>query len=148
VYLAHQQGVTGAKNLLGNPNARAGDVTAPGNLSANQGDPNAPASQFTEYWRRKYEAAAGGARLSPAMAGGSVPQVPNAAVQYGSGLGLVRSANAGAVTNNNTTTNNEGHDVDINITTQPGANAQEIGGALQRAMRNSVLATQANTGAE
>jgi hypothetical protein len=46
IYLAHQQGTAGAVALLKNPNAPAGQVVLPGNISANGGDPSAPASQF------------------------------------------------------------------------------------------------------
>lgn len=41
--LAHQQGAGGAAALIGNPNARAGDVINPRNLQVNRIDPNMPA---------------------------------------------------------------------------------------------------------
>jgi hypothetical protein len=62
VYLAHQQGPTGAAWLLTHPNERAGNIPrdAPGaasgdvKISNNGGDPNAPASAFVAKWQKAY----------------------------------------------------------------------------------------------
>jgi len=48
LYLAHQQGAGGARKLLTNPNQPAGMLTNPNFISSNAGDPNAPASQFSQ----------------------------------------------------------------------------------------------------
>ena len=55
VYLAHQQGTGGAVALLSNPDKPAGQLLPPQHISANGGDPNAPASQFVQKWRNTYE---------------------------------------------------------------------------------------------
>jgi hypothetical protein len=60
IYLAHQQGVAGAKKLLDNPGARAGDLVGDAAIRGNGGDPNAPAAQFTDLWRERYRIAEGG----------------------------------------------------------------------------------------
>jgi hypothetical protein len=63
VYLAHQQGTGGAAALLAHPNTPAGQVVSPQNISANGGDPSAPASQFTGRIQQIYQqhsAAVGG----------------------------------------------------------------------------------------
>src|ERR1017187_10005395 len=47
LYLAHQQGATGAQKLLANPSARAGDLVGDKAIAVNGGDPDRPASEFT-----------------------------------------------------------------------------------------------------
>lgn len=80
IYLAHQQGVAGATALLGaSPGTPAGKVVAPENIRANGGDPNAPASQFVDLWRVRYERAAG----FPVEPGGTAPRAPTAAAPGG-----------------------------------------------------------------
>jgi len=54
IYLAHQQGVSGATKLINNPNTPAGQLVPPVNISNNAGDPNAPASQFVQNWEQRY----------------------------------------------------------------------------------------------
>lgn len=69
LYLAHQQGATGAAKLLANPNVRAGDLVGNSAIAANGGNPNAPASAFTNLWATKFNGGTGraipGAALSP-----------------------------------------------------------------------------------
>lgn len=57
-YLAHQQGPAGAAKLLANPNTRAGDLVGDNAIRQNGGDPDAPASAFTDLWRAKFNKAA------------------------------------------------------------------------------------------
>jgi hypothetical protein len=57
-YLAHQQGPGGAAKLFANPNTRAGDLVGDKAISQNGGDPNAPASAFTDLWKAKFNKAA------------------------------------------------------------------------------------------
>lgn len=71
LYLAHQQGASGAARLLGNPDVPAGRLVSPAAIRANGGDPNAPASQFTSKWMARFDGAAPGAGSKPV-----VPQVP------------------------------------------------------------------------
>ena len=59
LYLAHQQGATGAQKLLANPSARAGDLVGDKAISVNGGDPNRPASEFTGMWSARFNGAAG-----------------------------------------------------------------------------------------
>jgi len=59
LYLAHQQGASGAAVLLANPNTRAGDLVGDRAIRVNGGDPNAPASQFTSMWAAKFVGAPG-----------------------------------------------------------------------------------------
>jgi hypothetical protein len=69
LYLAHQQGAGGAAKLLLNPNARAGDLVGNSAIASNGGNPNAPASAFTNLWATKFNGGVGrsipGAALSP-----------------------------------------------------------------------------------
>lgn len=60
VYLAHQQGVAGATKLLNNPDTPAGKLVSPENITANGGDPNAPASAFIAKWRSTFQRHAAG----------------------------------------------------------------------------------------
>ncbi len=48
LYLAHQQGLGGAKSLLSNPTARAGDIVGDLAVRVNNGDPNGTAAQFVD----------------------------------------------------------------------------------------------------
>lgn len=57
LYLAHQQGATGAAKLLSNPTARAGDLVGDKAIKVNGGDPNAPASAFTGMWAARFNGA-------------------------------------------------------------------------------------------
>lgn len=66
LYLAHQQGATGAAKLLANPNARAGDLVGNSAIASNGGNPNAPASAFTTLWQTKFNGGVG--RSIPAAA--------------------------------------------------------------------------------
>jgi hypothetical protein len=57
LYLAHQQGATGAAKLLANPNVRAGDLVGDRAIRVNGGDPNQPAIAFTGMWTQKFNVA-------------------------------------------------------------------------------------------
>ena len=59
LYLAHQQGASGAARLLANPTARAGDIVGDKAIAVNGGDPNAPAAAFTGMWTAKFNGAPG-----------------------------------------------------------------------------------------
>jgi hypothetical protein len=55
LYLAHQQGAGGASSLLKNPSTPAGQLVSPSHISGNRGNPNAPASSFTNQWKGRYD---------------------------------------------------------------------------------------------
>lgn len=80
VYLAHQQGVTGAWSLLTKPDTRAGDLVGNAAIRANGGDPDAPAGQFVSIWQSRYNAAA--ARFADT---GVAAPIPNASTGVGTG---------------------------------------------------------------
>lgn len=75
LYLAHQQGGAGAAKLLANPNARAGDLVGDAAIRNNGGNPNAPASAFTNMWVGKFNGPGG----SVAPGGGQSMVLPAAA---------------------------------------------------------------------
>lgn len=79
VYLAHNQGVAGAKYLLQNPNApAAGGPIAPANISSNfGGNPNAPASAFTSLVQNTYNRRMGGLPKLAAGQGTYAPMIPS-----------------------------------------------------------------------
>src|SRR4029077_15447752 len=56
VYLAHQQGVSGATKLINNPDTPAGKLVPPVNISNNGGKQfvDAPASAFVQHWQQTY----------------------------------------------------------------------------------------------
>ncbi len=54
LYLAHQQGPGDAVKLLTHPGMRAGDLVGDAAIKGNGGDPNAPASAFTQMWTNKF----------------------------------------------------------------------------------------------
>lgn len=58
LYLAHQQGAGGAAKLFNNPTARAGDLVGDEHIRDNGGNPDAPASVFTDLWKAKFNKAA------------------------------------------------------------------------------------------
>lgn len=70
VYLAHQQGLDGAKRLLSNPNALAEDIVGAKAVQLNGGAPGMRAREFANLWIRKAEGANANASLdqSPAFA--------------------------------------------------------------------------------
>lgn len=78
LYLAHQQGATGAAKLLANPNARAGDLVGNSAIAANGGNPNAPASAFTNLWATKFNGGVGKSIPSAAVAPNIMPVSPAA----------------------------------------------------------------------
>jgi hypothetical protein len=105
-YLAHQQGAGGAPALLQNPNRPAAEVlrafyknpqTARDAIALNAGNPDAPAQDFANVWKAKYEgtpvpgagadvAAAGAPAATTTAAGGPAldPSITNpAALAYG-----------------------------------------------------------------
>lgn len=55
VYLAHQQGVSGAAALITHPSVPAGELVPGRNISANMGDPSRPASEFVSLWEQKVQ---------------------------------------------------------------------------------------------
>jgi hypothetical protein len=55
LYLAHQQGIGGAKKLLSNPNALAVDVVGYKEVVNNGGAPGMTAGQFAQKWIGKFE---------------------------------------------------------------------------------------------
>jgi hypothetical protein len=66
LYLAHQQGATGALRLLQNPQARAADLVGEDAVRLNGGDPNMPAGQFAGMWTQRAGAAQqGGMQQQP-----------------------------------------------------------------------------------
>jgi hypothetical protein len=60
LYLAHQQGPTGALKLLTNPDLSASEVVGWEAVKANRGTADMTASQFADLWRNKYKDAAKG----------------------------------------------------------------------------------------
>jgi Transglycosylase SLT domain len=85
LYLAHQQGATGAAKLLANPNARAGDLVGNSAIAANGGNPNAPASAFTNLWTAKFNGGVGKTIPSAAVAPNVTPTSPLASPNVASG---------------------------------------------------------------
>jgi hypothetical protein len=85
LYLAHQQGAGGAAKLLANPNARAGDLVGNSAIASNGGNPNAPASAFTNLWATKFNGGVGkslpGAATSPNVT--PTADVPASAIMPG-----------------------------------------------------------------
>lgn len=69
LYLAHQQDGAGAAKLLTNPNTPAGQLVSPAAIRNNGGDPNAPASQFTSMWAKRFDAAPSFASAPSAFVG-------------------------------------------------------------------------------
>ncbi|HXJ73160.1 MAG TPA: hypothetical protein VNM37_09905, partial [Candidatus Dormibacteraeota bacterium] len=57
LYLAHQQGASGASKLLANPTARAGDLVGDRAIRVNGGDPNMTAAAFTSMWAARFNGA-------------------------------------------------------------------------------------------
>ena len=57
IYLAHQQGVTGALKLLENPTKRAGDLVGDSHIRENAGNPDASACVFTDMWAKRFNTA-------------------------------------------------------------------------------------------
>jgi hypothetical protein len=71
MYLAHQQGVSGATALITNPNTPAGHLVPAANIRANGGDPSAPASQFVQKWETKFASASGQPSVPSAQPAGA-----------------------------------------------------------------------------
>lgn len=76
LYLAHQQGATGAAKLLANPNTRAGDLVGNSAIAANGGNPNAPASAFTNLWTAKFNGGVGKSIPQAAVSPNVTPVAP------------------------------------------------------------------------
>lgn len=76
LYLAHQQGAQGAAKLLTNPNARAGDLVGNSAILSNGGNPNAPASAFTNLWATKFNGGVGRSIPTAATAPNVTPVAP------------------------------------------------------------------------
>lgn len=54
IYLAHQQGVTGALKLIEHPHNRSGDLVGDSHIRGNGGDPNKPAIDFVNMWLKRF----------------------------------------------------------------------------------------------
>ncbi len=67
IYLAHQQGLGGARQLLQNPNARAVDVVGADAVRLNGGTPDMTAGQFAQLWMSRAQ--------------GAMPQAPQTGLQ-------------------------------------------------------------------
>lgn len=65
LYLAHQQGLGGAKRLLSNPNAPASSLVGMNAVKLNAGSPDMTASQFAAKWINKANKLDGAAAASP-----------------------------------------------------------------------------------
>lgn len=93
VYLAHNQGVSGAASLLNHPDMPAGQAVTlaggkPANIKSNLGDPNEPSSAFTQAWQARFDRfanrvaapsnAASGAQGSGEVVPPSAPPTPSA----------------------------------------------------------------------
>jgi hypothetical protein len=76
LYLAHQQGATGAAKLLANPNARAGDLVGNSAIAANGGNPNQPASAFVNLWNTKFNGGVGKSIPAAAVSPNITPTAP------------------------------------------------------------------------
>jgi hypothetical protein len=70
LYLAHQQGASGASKLLANPDARAADVVGAKAVTSNGGSADDTAAAFAQRWLGKFDSA-GPAMTMPASAGGT-----------------------------------------------------------------------------
>lgn len=55
IYLAHQQGVTGALKLIEHPHVRAGDLVGDSHINKNGGNANNPAFVFVKHWANKFK---------------------------------------------------------------------------------------------
>lgn len=78
LYLAHQQGLTGAEKLLQNPNAKASDIVGMRAVIQNGGRPNMTAAEFAQMWSGKFDKSGGG-KSNFALSGG-VPGGPGVAI--------------------------------------------------------------------
>lgn len=85
LYLAHQQGAAGAAKLLANPNTRAGDLVGNSAIAANGGNPNAPASAFTNLWATKFNGGVGKTIPAAAVSPNITPVSPAAGGPVASG---------------------------------------------------------------
>jgi len=64
LYLAHQQGLGGARKLLGNPGAKAVDIVGADAVRLNGGNSGMSARQFANLWVKKAEKVAGKSQAS------------------------------------------------------------------------------------
>ena len=69
LYLAHQQGLAGATQLLTNPNALATSVRPAAAITQNGGSPNMTAGQFAQMWAQRIAGGGQSAPASPTPAG-------------------------------------------------------------------------------
>lgn len=79
LYLAHQQGASGATMLLKNPGARAGDIVGDAAVRQNGGDPNMPAGQFANKWIGQFQRG-----FQPSAASPSAPPTAPATAPFDS----------------------------------------------------------------
>lgn len=86
LYLAHQQGATGAAKLLSNPDARAVDIRGKKQILNNGGNANMTAGDFVNKWADKYNKLAG---VPDPIAGGTQVadsgQIASDASNFGAG---------------------------------------------------------------
>lgn len=74
LYLAHQQGVGGARKLLSNPQARAADVVGADAVRLNGGDMNMTAGEFARQWTNKADSFVGAPFTGSGMSSGESSQ--------------------------------------------------------------------------
>jgi hypothetical protein len=92
LYLAHQQGLGGARKLLSNPNAPAVQIVGKQAVTLNAGNPNMTAGQFANQWVSKADGLLGkGAAVSPGMSA-----VPQAVADNTAGIASVLPGSIGA----------------------------------------------------
>jgi hypothetical protein len=81
LYLAHQQGLGGARKILSNPGASLGDLVGQAQARLN-GGAGLTGAQFAQMWQRKMQAALGqagsGADVAPASPGAQLGGAPPA----------------------------------------------------------------------
>lgn len=89
LYLAHQQGATGAAELIGNPNAKAADLVGVDAVVGNGGNPKMTAAQFVALWRGRYNRTAAGTQnfgLAGGLSSGPGVAMPPQAMSPGAPL--------------------------------------------------------------
>lgn len=76
LYLAHQQGATGATRLLSNPDAPVESVIGPDAARLNGARPGMTAGQFAQMWMQRYDGNGSGATLptNAQLTQGALPQ--------------------------------------------------------------------------
>ena len=121
LYMAHQQGATGAGRLLSDPEALATAVVGKGAVMQNRGAPAMTARDFSGMWLNKYDARRQ-AMLQPGGTGG-YPQTTN----LGAGRGLIY-ANQGKIRNQPVTPQVAGNIMEAARMTEPGLTVRVVSG--------------------